>query len=101
MSVDSGKHKAECRVAETPQELTLAFTPEKTGTVDFSVVPDWAGVGRVASLTLKGAAWSGKVPEVPSDVVFGGKVVRGTLEVTAGISVEVRAVVTPRDEWPR
>ena len=55
----------------------------------------------MASLKLNGAAWSGKVPEVPADVVFGGKVVRGALEVTAGVPVEVRAVVVPRDEWPR
>lgn len=99
MSVDSGKHKAECRVETKPQELTLAFTPDASGTVNFDIRPDWAGVGRVAELSIKGARWAGRPPAIPSDVVYGGRIVTGNLAVTAGVPVEMRAVITVREEW--
>ena len=83
-----------------PQNLTLAFTPEKTGNVNFSIAPDWAGVGRVAGLTLKGATWAGAAPAVPADVVNGGKTISGYIAVTAGTPVEINVVVTVREEWP-
>ena len=100
MSVDSGRHKADCRVEAKPQNLSLAFTPEKTGNVNFSIAPEWAGVGRVAGLTLKGATWAGAAPAVPADVVNGGKTISGYIAVTAGVPVEINAVITVREEWP-
>ena len=99
MSVDSGRHKAECRVETKPQNLSLAFTPEKTGNVNFSISPEWSGVGRVAGLTLKGATWVGAAPVVPTDVVNGGKTLFGRIAVTAGVPVEINAVITVREEW--
>ncbi len=82
-----------------PQNLSLAFTPEKTGNVNFSISPEWSGVGRVAGLTLKGATWVGAAPVVPMDVVNGGKTLSGRIAVTAGVPVEINAVITVREEW--